>query len=135
MNKDSLTQIGEYTYELGLDRQNKEKIYKDSDGNFFLELTNGVIITYPFAIRIRDFITTWDNAYYLDTVDGKHHYVVYSDEVTFDIWGNTVTGLLELIRQFVIPSNEINKAIESSSEYNQYFDDMANAGFGKEKKE
>lgn len=29
VNKNSLTQIGEYVYDLGLNRQDKEKIYKD----------------------------------------------------------------------------------------------------------
>ena len=44
VNKNSLTQIGEYVYELGLNRQSKEKIYKDLEENFFLELANNSII-------------------------------------------------------------------------------------------
>lgn len=57
VNKNSLTQIGEYVYDLGLNRQDKEKIYKDSEENFFLELSNGSIIEYPSAIRIQEFVS------------------------------------------------------------------------------
>lgn len=134
INKNSLTQVGEYVYDLDLNRQDKEKIYKDLEGNFFLELSNGSIIEYPSAIRIQDFVSAWDRAYYIDTTDGRHHYVVYPyDAVTLDIWGNSITGLLELIRQFVTPSKEINKALESSVECHKYYEDTANANFGRNK--
>ena len=130
VNKNSLTQIGEYVYELGLNRQNREKIYKDLEGNFFLELANSSIIEYPSAIRIQDFVSAWDRAHYIDTTDGRHHYVVYPyDAVTLDIWGNSITGLLELIRQFVTPSKEINKALELSAESHKYYEDTTNAKF------
>lgn len=132
VNKNSLTQIGEYVYELGLNRQNREKIYKDLEGNFFLELANSSIIEYPSAIRIQDFVSAWDRAHYIDTTDGRHHYVVYPyDAVTLDIWGNSITGLLELIRQFVTPSREINKALESSVECHKYYKNTAMADFGR----
>lgn len=122
VDKNSLTQIGEYVYELGLNRRNKEKIYKDSEENFFLELSNGSIIEYPSAIRIQDFVSAWDRAYYIDTTDGRHHYVVYPyDAVALDIWGDSIAGLLELIRQFVTPSKEINRALELSAEYHKYY--------------
>lgn len=134
MDVSSLTQIGEYVYELGLDRQSREKIYKDLEGNFFIELPNKSIIDYPSGIRIQDFVSTWDNAYYISTVDGRHHYVVYPyDGITLDIWGNTVAELLEIIRQFVSPSEEINNAIESSVECHQYYEDTAKANFGRER--
>ena len=130
VNKNSLIQIGEYVYELGLNRQSKEKIYKDSEENFFLELSNGSIIEYPSAIRIQDFVSAWDRAYYIDTTDGRHHYVVYPyDAVELDIWGDSIVGLLELIRQFVTPSKEINKALEKSIECHKYYEDTANAKF------
>lgn len=134
VNKNSLTQIGEYVYELGLNRQDKEKIYKDLEGNFFLELANGSIIEYPSAIRIQDFVSAWDNAYYVDTTDGRHHYVVYPyDAITLDIWGNSIAGLLEIIRQFVSPSKEINKALELSVESHKYYEDVAKKDFGRNK--
>ena len=134
VNKHSLTQIGEYVYDLGLNRQDKEKIYKDSEENFFLELSNGSIIEYPSAIRIQDFVSAWDRAYYIDTTDGRHHYVVYPyDAITLDIWGNSITGLLELIRQFVTPSEEINKALELSVEGHKYYEDVAKKNFGRNK--
>lgn len=134
VNKNSLTQIGEYVYDLGLNRQDKEKIYKDSEENFFLELSNGSIIEYPSAIRIQDFVSAWDRAYYIDTTDGRHHYVVYPyDAITLDIWGNSITGLLELIRQFVTPSEEINKALELSVEGHKYYEDVAKKNFGRNK--
>lgn len=134
VNKNSLTQIGEYVYELGLNRQDKEKIYKDLEGNFFLELANGSIIEYPSAIRIQDFVSAWDRAYYIDTTDGRHHYVVYPyDAITLDIWGNSIAGLLELIRQFLTPSEEINKALELSAESHKYYEDVAKKNFGKNK--
>lgn len=132
VNKNSLTQIGECVYELGLNRQSREKIYKDLKGNFFLELANSSIIEYPSAIRIQDFVSAWDRAYYIDTTDGRHHYVVYPyDAVTLDIWGNTIADLLELIRQFVTPSREINKALELSVECHKYYENTANADFGR----
>ena len=125
INKNSLTQVGEYVYDLGLNRQDKEKIYKDLEGNFFLELSNGSIIKYPSAIRIQDFVSAWDNAYYVDTTDCRHHYVVYPyDAITLDIWGNSITGLLELIRQFVSPSKEIDRALELSVESHKYYEDV-----------
>lgn len=134
VNKNSLTQIGECVYELGLNRQSREKIYKDLEGNFFLELANSSIIEYPSAIRIQDFVSAWDRAYYIDTTDGRHHYVVYPyDAVTLDIWGNTIADLLELIRQFVTPSSQINRALESSMECHKYYEDTAMANFGKNK--
>lgn len=134
VNKNSLTQIGEYVYELGLNRQSKEKIYKDSEENFFLELANGSIIEYPSAIRIQEFVSTWDRAYYIDTTDGRHHYVVYPyDAVTLDIWGNSIAELLELIRQFVTPSIEINRALELSIECHKYYEDVAKKNFGRNK--
>ena len=46
VNKNSLTQIGEYVYELGLNRQSKEKIYKDSEENFLFLFANRSIIEY-----------------------------------------------------------------------------------------
>ena len=134
VNKNSLTQIGECVYELGLNRQSREKIYKDLEGNFFLELANSSIIEYPSAIRIQDFVSAWDRAYYIDTTDGRHHYVVYPyDAVTLDIWGNTIADLLEFIRQFVTPSSQINRALESSMECHKYYEDTAMANFGKNK--
>lgn len=134
VNKNSLILIGEYVYELGLNRLTKEKIYKDLKENFFLELANNSIIEYPSAIRIQDFVSAWDRAYYIDTTDGRHHYVVYPyDAVTLDIWGNTIADLLELIRQFVTPSREINKALELSVEGHKYYEDTAMANFGKNK--
>lgn len=132
VNKNSLTQIGECIYELDLNSQNKEKIYKDLEGNFFLELANGSIIEYPSAIRIQDFVSAWDSAYYINTTDGRQHYVVYPyDAITLDIWGNSIAGLLELIRQFVTPSIEINKALESSIECHRYYENTAMADFGR----
>ncbi len=134
INKNSLIQVGEYVYDLGLNRQDKEKIYKDLEGNFFLELSNGSIIEYPSAIRIQDFVSTWDNAYYVDTTDGRHHYVVYPyDAITLDIWGNSIAGLLELVRQFVSPSKEINRALELSVESHKYYEDVAKKDFGRNK--
>ncbi len=134
INKNSLTQVGECVYDLGLNRQDKEKIYKDLEGNFFLELSNGSIIEYPSAIRIQDFVSTWDNAYYVDTTDGRHHYVVYPyDAITLDIWGNSIAGLLELVRQFVSPSKEINRALELSVESHKYYEDVAKKDFGRNK--
>ena len=134
VNKNSLTPIGEYVYELGLNKLTKEKIYKDLEENFFLELANNSIIEYPSAIRIQDFVSAWDRAYYVDTTDGRHHYVVYPyDAVTLDIWGNTIADLLELIRQFVTPSREINRALELSVEGHKYYEDTATANFGKNK--
>lgn len=134
VNKNSLTQIGEYVYDLGLNRLTKEKIYKDLEENFFLELANNSIIEYPSAIRIQDFVSAWDRAYYIDTTDGRHHYVVYPyDAVTLDIWGNTIADLLELIRQFVTPSREVNRALELSVEGHKYYEDTAKANFGKNK--
>lgn len=134
VDKNSLTQIGEYVYDLGLNRQDKERIYKDLEGNFFLELSNGSIIEYPSAIRIQDFVSTWDNAYYVDTTDGRHHYVVYPyDAITLDIWGNSIAGLLELVRQFVSPSKEINRALELSVESHKYYKDVAKKDFGRNK--
>lgn len=134
VNKNSLTPIGEYVYELGLNRLTKEKIYKDLEENFFLELANNSIIEYPSAIRIQDFVSAWDRAYYIDTTDGRHHYVVYPyDAVTLDIWGNSIAELLELIRQFVTPSREINSALELSVEGHKYYEDTAMANFGKNK--
>lgn len=122
VDKNSLIQIGEYIYELSLNRQDKEKIYRDSEGNFFLELSNGSIIEYPSAIRIQDFVSAWDRAYYIDGIDGRHHYVVYPyDAIALDIWGDSIDGLLELIRQFVTPSKEIDVALESSVEYHKYY--------------
>ena len=122
INKNSLTQVGEYVYDLGLNRQDKERIYKNSEGDFFLELANNSIIEYPSAIRIQDFVSAWDRAYYIDTTDGRHHYVVYPyDAITLDIWGDSIAGLLELIRQFVTPSSEIDVALESSAEYHKYY--------------
>lgn len=133
VNKNSLTQIGEYVYDLGLNRQDKEKIYKDSGENFFLELSNGSIIEYPSAIRIQDFVSAWDRAYYIDTTDGRHHYVVYPyDAITLDIWGDSIAGLLELIRQFVTPSSEIDVALESSAEYHKYYKETLKATKNKE---
>ena len=134
VDKNSLNQIGEYGYDLGLNRQDKERIYKDLEGNFFLELSNGSIIEYPSAIRIQDFVSTWDNAYYVDTTDGRHHYVVYPyDAITLDIWGNSIAGLLELVRQFVSPSKEINRALELSVESHKYYKDVAKKDFGRNK--
>ena len=134
INKNSLTQVGEYVYDLGLNRQDKERIYKDSEENFFLELANGSIIEYPSAIRIQDFVSAWDRAYYIDTTDGRHHYVVYPyDAITLDIWGNSIAGLLELIRQFVSPSKEINRALELSVESHKYYEDVAKKDFGRNK--
>ena len=134
VNKNSLTPIGEYVYELGLNRLTKEKIYKDLEENFFLELANNSIIEYPSAIRIQDFVSAWDRAYYIDTTDGRHHYVVYPyDAITLDIWGNSIAGLLELIRQFVTPSEEINKALELSVESHKYYEDVAKKNFGRNK--
>lgn len=133
VNKNSLTQIGEYVYDLGLNRQDKERIYKNSEGDFFLELANNSIIEYPFAIRIQDFVSAWDRAYYIDTTDGRHHYVVYPyDAITLDIWGDSIAGLLELIRQFVTPSSEIDVALESSAEYHKYYKETLKATKNKE---
>lgn len=124
VNKNSLTQVGEWVYELDLNRQDKEKIYKDLEGNFFLEFANNSIIEYPSAIRIQDFVSAWDRAYYINTTDGRHHYMVYPyDAIIFDIWGNSIAELLELIRQFVTPSIKINEALESSIECYKYYEE------------
>lgn len=133
VNKNSLTQVGEYVYDLGLNRQDKERIYKNSEGDFFLELANNSIIEYPSAIRIQDFVSAWDRAYYIDTTDGRHHYVVYPyDAITLDIWGDSIAGLLELIRQFVTPSSEIDATLESSAEYHKYYKETLKATKNKE---
>ena len=133
INKNSLTQVGEYVYDLGLNRQDKERSYKNSEGDFFLELANNSIIEYPAAIRIQDFVSAWDRAYYIDTTDGRHHYVVYPyDAITLDIWGDSIAGLLELIRQFVTPSSEIDVALESSAEYHKYYKETLKATKNKE---
>lgn len=124
VNKNSLAQVGEYVYELDLNKQDKEKIYKDLEGNFFLEFANNSIIEYPSAIRIQDFVSAWDRAYYVNTTDGRHHYVVYPYEtITLDIWGNSIAELLELIRQFVTPSIKINEALVSSIECYKYYEE------------
>lgn len=99
-----------------------------------MELANNSIISYPSGVRIQDFVSAWDRAYYVDTTDGRYHYVIYPYEGnTLDLWGNSNSDLLELIRQFVTPSEEISIAIESSLEYHQYFEDVAKTDFGENK--
>ncbi len=134
MNIESLTLVGEYGEISELDMHGREKIYKDLEGNFFLKLPNKSLINYPFAVRIQDFVSTWDNAYYVDGIDGRYHYVVYPyDGIVLDIWESSIDDLLELIRQFVTPSDEINSALESSVELHQYYENTAKADFGRER--
>ena len=53
------------------------------------------------------------------------------DAITLDIWGDSIAGLLEIIRQFVTPSREINRALELSVECHKYYENTAMANFGK----
>ena len=90
---------------------------------FYWQLDSGDIVVYPSACRISDFCFTWSGCHYwYDTKTKRHYYVNPAyDGVTFYLYSDSVTELLELIRQFIEPSDELSEILEKTEESKRHF--------------
>lgn len=90
---------------------------------FYWQLDSGDIVVYPSVCRISDFCFTQSGCHYwYDTKTKRHYYVNPAyDGVTFYLYSYSVTELLELIRQFIEPSDELSEILEKTEESKKHF--------------
>lgn len=93
---------------------------------FYCSLESGDIIPYPSACRINDFSFTWSGCHYKYDEDTKRHYYVnpFYDGEAFYLYADSVTELLELIRQFVEPTDNVSEILEDSPEAQKHFKEI-----------
>lgn len=103
-------------------KSEKFSYYIDKDFDFWCELEGGEIIKCPSAYRIDAFTFTWSGCRYWYDEETKRHYYVnpFYDGETFYLYAYSFGELLELIRKFVEPSDEIEDVLDSSIEMKTY---------------
>lgn len=103
-------------------KSKKFSYYIDKDLDFWCELEGGEIIKCPSAYRIGVFTFTWSGCrYWYDEETNRHYYVnPFYDGETFYLYAYSFGELLELIRKFVEPSDEIEDVLDSSAEMKTY---------------
>lgn len=96
--------------------------YIDKNLDFWCEIEGGEIIKCPSAYRIDAFTFTWSGCRYWYDEGTKRHYYVnpFYDGETFYLYAYSFGELLELIRKFVEPSDEIGDVLDSSTEMKTY---------------
>lgn len=92
--------------------------YLDEKYNFWCEVEGGEIIECPSAYRINALTVTWSGCRYWYEEETKRHYYVnpFYDGETFYLYADSVGKLLELIRLFVEPSDDILDMLNASDE-------------------
>lgn len=93
---------------------------------FYCSLESGDIILYPSACRINDFSFTWSGCHYRYDEETERHYYInpFYDGETFYLYADSVAELLELVRQFVEPTDSIIEILEDSPEAQKHFKEI-----------
>lgn len=125
---DNLREVG-LTESFSSGKREIFRIYIDDDADelsFYIEIDGGNIIPYPSACRISDFTFTYSGVHYYYDEETKRHYCVnpFYDGEIFYLYANSVTELLELIRQFTEPSDELSDILEKTPETQKHYTEI-----------
>ena len=98
-----------------------DDILRDKEFNYWYKIDSETI-EYPWEVRILDAIQVWTNAdCYQDSTSGKWIYrCIPYDGLIFSLEANSMTELVDLIRDFVTPPEDKEEELVASSN-NSYF--------------
>ena len=108
MDTSSFKIVGHYSIWTGeIGKFRVDDILRDKEFNYWYKIDSETI-EYPWEVRILDATQVWDNAeYYQSSTSGKGVYrCIPYDGLIFTLEADSMTDLVDLIRDFVSPPEE-----------------------------
>lgn len=95
-----------------------DDILRDKEFNYWYKIGSETI-KYPWEVRTLDAIQVWTNAdYYQNSTSGKWVYrCIPYDGLIFTLEANSMTELVDLIRDFVKPPEDKEEELTASSNH------------------
>lgn len=122
MDTSSFEIVGHYSIWTGeIGKFEVNDILRDKEFNYWYKIDSETI-EYPWEVRILDATQVWTNAdCYQDSTSGKWIYrCIPYDGLIFTLEANSMTELVDLIRDFVTPPEEMEDELIVSSNH-EYF--------------
>lgn len=122
MDTSSFEIVGHYSIWTGeIGKFEVNDILRDKEFNYWYKIDSETI-EYPWEVRILDATQVWTNSdCYQDSTSGKWVYrCIPYDGLIFTLEANSMTELVDLIRDFVTPPEEMEDELIVSSNH-EYF--------------
>lgn len=120
MDTSSFKIVGHYSIWTGeIGKFRVDDILRDKEFNYWYKIDSETI-EYPWEVRILDATQVWDNAEcYQSSTSGKLVYrCIPYDGLIFTLEANSMTELVDLIRDFVTPPEDKEEELVASSNHN-----------------
>lgn len=133
MDTSSFEIVGHYSIWTGeVSKFEVNDILRDKESNYWYKIDSEVI-EYPWEVRILDATQVWTNAdCYQDSSSGKWVYrCIPYDGLIFTLEANSMTELVDLIRDFVAPPEDKEEELIASSNHDCFTNQMANINLRK----
>jgi hypothetical protein len=111
--------VGHYSIWTGeITKFRVDGILRDKEFNYWYKIDSETI-EYPWEVRILDATQVWTNAdCYQDSTSGKWIYrCIPYDGLIFTLEANSITELVNLIRDFITPPEDVKTKLIASSNY------------------
>ena len=111
--------VGHYSIWTGeISKFRVDDILRDKEFNYWYKIDSETI-EYPWEVRILDATQVWTNAdCYQDSTSGKWIYrCIPYDGLIFSLEANSMTELVDLIRDFVTPPEDKEEELVASSNH------------------
>lgn len=119
MDTSSFKIVGHYSIWTGeITKFRVDDILRDKEFNYWYKIGSETI-EYPWEVRILDATQVWDNAEcYQSSTSGKWVYrCIPYDGLIFTLEANSMTELVDLIRDFVKPPEDKEEELVASSNH------------------
>lgn len=119
MDTSSFKIVGHYSIWTGeITKFRVDDILRDKEFNYWYKIGSETI-EYPWEVRILDATQVWDNAEcYQSSTSGKWVYrCIPYDGLIFTLEANSMTELVDLIRDFVNPPEDKEEELVASSNH------------------
>lgn len=114
--------VGHYSIWTGeITKFRVDDILRDKEFNYWYKIDSETI-EYPWEVRILDATQVWTNAdCYQDSTSGKWIYIcIPYDGLIFSLEANSMTELVDLIRDFVTPPEDKEEELVASSNHSYF---------------
>lgn len=119
MNTSLFKIVGHYSIWTGeIGKFRVDDILRDKEFNYWYKIDSETV-KYPWEVRILDATQVWDNAEcYQSSTSGKWVYrCIPYDGLIFTLEANSMTELVDLIRDFVKPPEDKEEELTASSNH------------------
>lgn len=119
MDTSSFKIVGHYSIWTGeIGKFRVDDILRDKEFNYWYKIDSETI-EYPWEVRILDATQVWDNAEcYQSSTSGKWIYrCIPYDGLIFTLEANSITELVDIIRDFVEPPEDKEEELTASSNH------------------